>query len=160
MADRDPRLTGLTNYSAYLDDYAGWLAAQSGLLREGRYNELDIEHLLEELDILAGSDFKAFIGAIRIVLIHMLKWDIQTDLQSASWATSIRSHREQMLDDLAKRPSYKARIDEAVTAAYRRARVVAADQTGLPIKTFPETCPFSWSEIRDRPFIYVPPHER
>lgn len=160
MADRDPGLTGLANYSAYLDDYAAWLAAQAGLLRERRFNEIDLEHLLEELDGLAGSDFKAFVGAIRIVLIHMLKWDIQTDLQCASWATSIRSHREQMLDDFAKRPSYRARLDEAITSAYKRARVVAADQTGLPIKRFPENCPFSWSEIKDRPFIYVPPHER
>ena len=159
MADRDPGFGALANYPAYLDDYGAWIAAQAGLLRDGRYNDLDIEHLLEELESLAGSDFKAFVGAIRIVLIHMLKWDVQTDLRSASWATSIRSHREQMMDELEKSPSYKSRVGEAIQKAYRRARVVASDQTGLPIKTFPEVCPFSWDDIQARPFTYVPPHE-
>lgn len=160
MGEYDHTSFGRLNHPTYLDDYAAWLAMQAGLLREGRYNELDVEHLLEELDSLAGSDFKSFVSAIRIVLIHMLKWDIQSDLQSVSWATSIRSHRDQMMDELERSPSYKARIEEAIAKAYRRARVVASDQTGLPIKSFPEVCPFSWSEVQDRPFIYVPPHER
>jgi hypothetical protein len=160
MADRDPQIGNRANVAAYLDDYAAWLAEQAGLLREGRYNELDVEYLLEELESLAGSDFKAFVSAIRIVLLHMLKWDIQTDLHCASWANSIHSHREQMMDELEKSPSYKSRIDEAVIKAYKRARVAAADQTGLPLKQFPEICPFSWPDIRDRPFIYVPPHAR
>jgi hypothetical protein len=43
-------------------------------------------------------------------------------------------------------------LDQALTAAYRRARVEAARETDLPLSTFPEANPYSLDDIMSRPF--------
>lgn len=150
MGEYDPSLYERRNYPAYLEDYGSWIAAQIELLRDGQFDELDIENLLEEIEGLSRSNFDAFKSAIRIVLIHMLKWDIQTDYRSRSWAKSIDGHRVRVREQLEESPSYKARIEEAVAKAYRRARYDASKETRLPLKHFPETCPFTFDEIMTR----------
>ena len=154
MADQDPNLSR-GNYAEYVDDYAAWIAGQIGLLRDGRYGELDLEHLIEEVESLARSDFNAFVSAIRIVLLHMLKWDIQEDRRSRSWINSINGHRERVTEELSDSPSYQSRIDEAIDRAYRRARPAAADQTGMPLHKFSPKCPYSWDEIQNRPHVLL-----
>ena len=150
MGEYDPSFFERRNYPAYLEDYGAWITAQIDLLRDEHFDELDIENLLEELEGLSGSNFDAFVSAIRIVLIHMLKWDIQTDYRSRSWALTITEHRRRIERRLQKSPSYKARIDEAVTDSYRRARYDTAKETRLPLKSFPEACPFTFDEIMTR----------
>lgn len=150
MGEYDPSFYERRNYPAYLDDYGAWITAQIDLLRDGQFDELDIEHLLEEIEGLARSDFDAFKSAIRIVLIHMLKWDIQTDYRSRSWSVSIDGHRVRVWEQLEGSPSYKSRIDEAVAKAYRRARYDAAKETRLPLASFPEECPFTFDQIMTR----------
>jgi hypothetical protein len=150
MGEYDPSLYERRNYPAYLEDYGAWITAQIELIRDGQFDELDIEHLLEEIEGLARSDFDAFKSAIRIVLIHMLKWDIQIDYRSRSWAVSIDGHRKRVEEALEESPSYKGRIEEALAKAYRRARYDASKETRLPLSSFPEICPFSFDEVMTR----------
>jgi hypothetical protein len=150
MGEYDPALHERRNYPAYLEDYGAWVLAQLQLLRNGEFDELDLENLVEEIEGLARSDFDSFVSAIRIVLIHMLKWDIQSDYRSRSWAVSIDGHRIRVTQRLEDSPSYKSRIEEAVARAYRRARYDASKETRLPLKHFPTDCPFSFDEIMTR----------
>ena len=161
MGEYDPSFYERRNYPAYLEDYGAWITAQIELLRDGQLDELDIEHLLEEVEGLARSNFDSFKSAIRIVLIHMLKWDIQTNYRSRSWANSIDGHRVRVTEALEESPSYKSRIKDAVTKAYKRARYDASKETRLPLKHFPELCPFTFDEImtREHHLRDVPPDE-
>ncbi len=150
MGEYDPALHERRNYPAYLEDYGAWVLAQVELLRDGQLDELDLEHLIEEVEGLARSNFNAFKSAIRIVLIHMLKWDVQTSYRTRSWATSIDGHRLRVREELDESPSYKARIEEAMNKAYRRARYDAAKETRLPLSHFAELCPYTFDEIMTR----------
>lgn len=154
MADRDPQIGVGHNYPAYDADYAAWLDAQVEALREGKFDELDLEHLIDEVRSLGNSDFLRLESAIKLVLLHLLKWDIQTDHRTRSWAGSIAEHRERVEDELAKSPSYRARLDEAVSRAYRRARHKAHKETRLPRRSFPESCPYSWEDMMTRPVVW------
>lgn len=154
MADRDPQIATRWNYPAHEADYGAWIAAQAALLREGRFGELDLENLIDEVESLGRSDFLRFESAIKVVLLHLLKWDIQTDHRTRSWADSIKEHRLQVKDELERSPSYKSRIDEAVLKAYRRARAKAHKETKLPRRSFPEACPYTWADIMERPVVW------
>ncbi len=149
------------NYPAYEVDYAAWIDAQLGLLRDREFDELDLENLLDEVEGLAKSNFKAFVSAIRIVIVHMLKWDAQVDFRTRSWALSIDEHRRRVQYELKDSPSYKSRIDEAVARAYPRARHDAMFETKLSYNGFPETCPFTFDEImtREHHLRDVPPDQ-
>lgn len=153
MADRDPQISGRVQ-SAYEADYGAWVTAQADLLRSGRFGDLDLENLIDEVESLGRSDFHHFESAIKVVLLHLLKWDIQTDHRTRSWAVSIQGHRKQVLKELRDSPSYKARIDEAVEQAYLRARLKAHKETKLPFHAFPEICPYSWDDIIVRPVVW------
>ena len=67
-------------------------------------------------------------------------------------ALSIREQRLELDDVLADNPGLKPRTPEAITRAYRKARVQAAKETGLDETQFPEACPYSFGEITSRAF--------
>jgi hypothetical protein len=65
---------------------------------------------------------------------------------------SIKDQRiefEQVLED---NPGLKSRPDEALQRAYRRARLQAANQTGLEEEVFPISCKYSWDDILSQKF--------
>ncbi|WP_374944551.1 DUF29 domain-containing protein [Sphingomonas sp.] len=154
MAERDPQIVKGHNVSNYEADYGAWIALQAMLLREGRFSELDLNNLIDEVESLGRSDFHRFESALKVVLLHLIKWDIQTDHRTRSWADSIKEHRQQVQDELNRSPSYKSRIDEALPGAYRRARSKAHKETTLPRRSFPEVCPYSWVDIMERPVVW------
>jgi len=154
VADRDPQLGAGHNGSAYEADYGAWVASQAALLRDGRFDQLDLHHLIDEVESLGRSDFHRFESAIKIVLLHLLKWDVQTDHRSRSWADSIEGHRRRIGKELEDSPSYRSRIDEAVKEAYGRARLKAHKETRLPMRAFPEQCPYSWDDIVARSVVF------
>ncbi|MCJ2041836.1 DUF29 domain-containing protein [Methylobacterium sp. E-025] len=142
--------------TAYADDFYAWTQEQGARLRAGDLTGLDRENLAEEIESLGRSQFSSLVGAWRIVLLHMLKWDHQPSRRTRSWVISIATHRVAAADELADSPGLKSRRVEAMERAYRRARLEAADETGLPLKTFPETCPYTHDEMLTRPFAIDP----
>jgi hypothetical protein len=150
MAERDHLIALRSAEPGYEQDYAAWLDRQIGLLRDRRFDELDLPNLLDEVEGLSRSDFKSFVSAIEIVLLHMLKWDYQDLHRSRSWLLSIIEHRQRIADELADSPSYHVRVEDAVGRAYSTARAKAARETGLPLTTFPDACPYDWAAIITR----------
>ena len=51
--------------------------------------------------------------------------------------------------------SLRAFLPEAVAWAYPRGRKEAAKETGLPLATFPEVCPWSLEQLQDESFLPV-----
>ena len=45
--------------SLYEQDFSLWLEEQAALLREGRFDELDLVNLVEEIEAIARKDKKA-----------------------------------------------------------------------------------------------------
>ena len=152
MADRDPQIRSRRDYPAYEADYAAWISAQAAALQSGRFDELDIANLVDEVESLGRSDFAAFASAIEIVLIHMLKWQVQPERRTPSWVASIAEHRSRIAQALEDNPSYKARVEEAVVRAWRTAPAHAAAETNLPLKLFPKQNPFDWDAITQRAY--------
>jgi hypothetical protein len=50
-------------------------------------------------------------------------------------------------------PSLRTYLGEILEEEYRLARRKAAAETGLPISTFPEECPFTIEQVLDRDFL-------
>jgi hypothetical protein len=136
----------------YEMDFYTWTQQQGALLRAGRLDALDRENLAEEIESLGRNEFDKLVSFYRLVLVHMLKWDRQPSKRTRSWAGSIALHRVHAKQVLRDNPSLKSRRDEALERAYELARIQAATETGLPLRRFPETCPYSRSDINDRDF--------
>ena len=152
FATKRPKPLDEARAAPYQADFYSWTQQQGALLRADRLDALDRENLAEEIESLGRNEFDKLVSFYRSVLLHMLKCDHQPERRSRSWAISIVSHRDNAAEVLADNPGLKPRTEEALSRAYRRARLEAADETGLTIPTFPEACPYSLDEVFNRPF--------
>ncbi len=99
---------------------------------------------------MGRSEFDKLESALRILLLHLLKWDHQPAMRSRSWVLSIKEQRIQARKVLAGNPGLKPRLDEAIAGAYEEACIGAAKETGLDEDAFPPTCPYGFEEITRR----------
>lgn len=136
----------------YEHDYLGWVEEQVSLLRAGRLDELDAANIAEELSDMGKAELHRLQSALKILVMHMLKWDQQTEHRSTSWEGSIREHRRRIVRLISRNPGLKSRADEALADAYEDARGWASIETGIPEDEFPENCPYGWDDILKRPF--------
>lgn len=142
--------------SVYDVDFAEWVAWQVELLESRRFSELDIDHLIEEVSALSKRDYRKLESALRVILLHMLKWDFQPELRSESWRRSIHVQRNHVNGILSDSPSLKARIPEALASAYSDARTRAAFETTVFLSNFPGELPYTFDEIMQRKHDFAP----
>jgi hypothetical protein len=135
------------------DDLYSWAVRQAELLRAGRLSEIDPVAIAEEIDDVGEEEYYRLESALRVVMLHLLKWDHQHERRSRSWALSIREHRRRVLRRLRRSPGLKSQLDEALEAAYEDARLEASSETGLPLKIFPHKLPFDYSEVMERVIV-------
>jgi hypothetical protein len=131
----------------YADDLYGWVEDQIALLKNGRLSEIDADNIAEELSDVGNEQYDKLESAIRVVLLHLLKWDHQPSHRSRSWVLSIREHRRRIGRVLRKNPSLKPSIEEAMGEAYENARDDAMRETDLPPSAFPVQCAYNWETV-------------
>ena len=149
--DRKPS-TSDQPHPCYESDFYSWSLDQARLVREGRWDEVDRDNVAEEIESLGREQFNKLESALRVLLLHILKWDYEPQKRSRSWVLSIKEQRLALKAILADDPGLKPRIHEALTRAYGRACVRAAKETGLDETVFPETCSYSFDDITTRSF--------
>jgi hypothetical protein len=135
-------------------DLYSWARRQAELLRAGRLAEIDAVAIAEEIDDVGEEQYDKLESALRVLMLHLLKWDHQSDSRSRSWTLTIREQRRRVLRQLRKNPGLRSRLDEALSEAYEDARDEASAETGLPMRVFPVQPAFEYAEIMDRPMVW------
>lgn len=124
---------------------------QAALLRAGRVTEADVLNIAEEIEDVGKDEYYRLESALRVILLHLLKWDHQPERRSRSSWSSVTVQRDGVRDILQDNPGLKQSISKAIERAYRKARVEASAQTRKKLNVFPVQCPYDWDEIIDRP---------
>jgi hypothetical protein len=137
----------------YEQDYALWLDATCQLLRAGRWGELDLTNLLEELEDTGQSEKRALTSNLIVVLMHLLNYAYQPEQRSNSWRFTLKEHRRRLQEALNTSPSLKANFYQILADSYQEARDLAATETGLSLSHFPLECPYSSSQVLDRDYL-------
>lgn len=127
----------------YQSDYYTWARQQADALREGRFDALDPEHLIEELEAMGARERRELANRLTVLLTHLLKWPFQPSGQGASCALTIRVQRMDIADLLNDEPGLTPEIPQTFEKAYRKARLLAARETGMEEATFPEQSPYT-----------------
>jgi hypothetical protein len=140
--------------AAKAGDLYSWARRQAELLRAGRLTEIDAVAIAEEIDDVGEEQYDKLESALRVLMLHLLKWNHQSDSRSRSWSLTIREQRRRVLRQLRKNPGLRSRLDEALGDAYEDARDEASAETGLPMSVFPAQRPFDYPEIMDRPVVW------
>lgn len=151
----------MTDLSAlYQTDYAAWANRTAELLRGGRFAELDIEHLLEELGDMGKRERRELESRLLILLAHLLKWQYQPpflsepwgEFDGRSWRGIIVEQCQQLAMLKHQAPGLKSLFSESIIRIYPDAVDLASKETDLPPETFPPSCPYGVTQILDDHF--------
>ena len=138
-----------TNATLYEQDFYAWLQETAGLLRAGKWQDIDATTLAEELDAVRSQERREALRRLRRLMQHLLKWQYQPAGRQTghSWRSTIRTQRAALADMLEESPSMARELPTLLTKGYPLARQWASDDTHLPHATFPETCPWTAAQV-------------
>lgn len=137
----------------YDQDFFAWTAETAHLLRAGRFSEVDIAHVAEEIEDMGRRQRREVLSRLTVLLLHLLKWKRQPAKRSRSWQDTIADQRDELRRLFEDSPSLHRAVVMSLAKVYpdavRRARI----QTGLPMESFPRQCPFTRDQILDEDFL-------
>ncbi len=133
----------------YDRDFYAWANEQAELLRSGELSAADIANIAEEIESMGRSEKRELASRLRVLLLHMLKWQNQPERQGNSWRLSIENARDDITEHLADNPSLRAKLAEVMETAYRHARRDAAIETGIALAAFPAECPWTFDQAME-----------
>ena len=134
-------------YSLYGVDNEKWLAQTLKLLKEKRLENLDSEHLIEELEELSRRDKKTVERFLEQIIRHLLLlqyWTSEYEHNSNHWKAEIMSFRIQLNEDLTQ--NLRNHLRENKTKVYEKALKYVRQKTGYEI-LFPEDCPYTLEQL-------------
>lgn len=131
----------------YEQDFHAWALQNAGLIRAGRWEQIDRGHVAEELEDLGASKQQQLESRLRVLLGHLLKWQYQPHLRGRSGQATVKEQRYTIRRLLQKNPSLQSKWDETLQDAYRLGILLAVRETNLEESTFPENCPYTPAQI-------------
>ncbi|NGZ84422.1 DUF29 domain-containing protein [Duganella aceris] len=138
--------------SDYETDALIWTNTQIALLRAGKFDQLDLDNVISELEYQVRKDKREVAHRLIGLMTHLLKYKYQPERISASWIRTINGHRLEIAGILTQMPSLRPSLDAYVAKGYAKAVKDAAKETHLPLSTFPKENPFTVDQILDEDF--------
>jgi hypothetical protein len=147
----------------YENDFDLWLEQTVNQLENQQFEQLDLEHLIEELMDLGKSDKRSLESNLMILIAHLLKLKIQQEapeMMKGGWFDSVSEHRQRVLYDLEEMPSLKSHLETAIAKVYPSSRKLAIKEgkraklgVRVPLENeYPLNCPFTVEQILDEDF--------
>ncbi len=137
--------------SVYDQDFYVWTEVQAELLRQRRFDELDLTNLIEEVEGLGDSKKSAVLSNATVVIEHLLKLPHSpaTDPR-AGWIDAVLEHRNRLEYELT--PRLRQILEDELPRVYamarrtadRRLRVHGEDAAAAAL---PAACPYGVDQI-------------
>ena len=137
----------------YERDFYGWTQEQAQLLRNHEFTQLDLDHLIEEIEAMGRSERRQLANRLELLLMHLLKWHYQPALRGRSWALTIQEQRRRIAKLLRQNPSLQPLLQEIFTDVYEDAAFSAMRETGLALESFPAACPYTVAQVLDEEWL-------
>ncbi len=142
-------LSKITLTEIYEKDYYLWLLKTLELVKNREVNELDWEHLTEEIEELGNEQRRKVKSYLRQLLIHLLLyryWENEKACSGRGWLEEISNFRYELGLLLESKTLYNYFLN-SIDEVYQKARKRAIQKTQLSTFVFPEKCPFNVEEI-------------
>jgi hypothetical protein len=135
----------------YDHDFYVWTEAQAALLRERRFEALDLANLIEEVEALGRAERSKVLNNASVVIEHLLKLQHSPAKDPGEgWIDSVAQHRRRLEFDVTPRLAqilqdelprvYRVARRDALRALRRHGADAAAD-------ALPEDCPYTVEQI-------------
>jgi hypothetical protein len=135
----------------YNEDFYVWTQRQAELLRARKFEDLDLDHLIEEVAELGDTKLSAVLNNARVVMEHLLNLQHSpaTDPRHG-WRATVLEHRSRLEIELTPRLAQimNAELPRMYRLARRSATVSMRDRgEHAAADALPETCPYTADQI-------------
>ena len=137
--------------SLYEEDFHVWVQNQAELLRDRRFDELDLANLIEEVEDLGRALERSVRSRARSTIEHLLKLQYSPAQDPRlGWRATVRTQRSELLNDLT--PSLRRHLADNLPDLYARARHDAEGSLRDhgehdAADALPTTCPYALDQI-------------
>jgi hypothetical protein len=135
----------------YDEDFYVWTESQAESLRKRRFDALDLDNLIEEVEALGRAEKSGVLNNASVIIEHLLKLQYSPAQEPRNtWRASVREHRRRLRRDLT--PRLRQILDAEVPTLYAEIR----DDTAALLRDYgedaaanalPETCPYTLDQV-------------
>ncbi len=139
----------ISTESLYEEDFYAWTQQQAELLRRlpAIGNEIDLEHIAEEIEDLGRSDLRAARSLCQHIIEHFLKLEYSgLDEPADHWRDEIVEWRLQLEQILTRSIVAKLDLPGCYRTAIRLVRRLEREVPGL-MSRLPVECPYTLEQI-------------
>ena len=134
-----------------IDDYL-WIEETVKLLKEKKFDELDLENLIEELEDLGSEKRHKVESLLKQIIRHLLLleyWHREYEQNYRHWQSEVFNFRDQLNDRMTT--NFYHYLEENLAKIYQKARKYVQVKSGLD--TFPEDCPYTLQQLLDEDWL-------
>ena len=135
--------------SLYEEDFTLWAERQGALLRARRFEELDLDNLIEEVEALARKDRGEVESRAELILTHFLKLAYSPAPEPRrGWVRTVLTQRRALARMLTA--TLRDHLQNQLPESYRQARRMAAvemETDAIESEILPAECPYSIDEL-------------
>lgn len=138
----------------YDKDFYAWTQETVKALKNKSFDQVDLEHLIEEIEGMSARDLREIRSRLIILIAHLLKWEFQSENRSSSWTGTIVEQRDQLQTLLEQSPSLKTKLTLAINdpKIYKKALSIAVAETEINKNAFPNMLHYTVNQLLDDEF--------
>ncbi|MBF0537020.1 MAG: DUF29 domain-containing protein [Nitrospirae bacterium] len=152
LTDNNTLKDNITARALYEVDFYQWAFHNADLLRQGRFTEIDLENIVEELEDMARSNKRELVNRLAVLIMYLLKFQYQAKRRRGSWITTIGNQRTAIKLLLEDSPSLMNNIDTVIAKGFTAAKRKFEKETGISARELPETCLYTFEQLMDYGF--------
>ncbi|MFM2064202.1 MAG: hypothetical protein RLZZ507_3873 [Cyanobacteriota bacterium] len=134
------------------DDYL-WLLETIELLKQNRFDELDLENLIEELEDLGSEKRNAVESLLEQIIRHLLLlqyWTEESERNGHHWQAEIVNFRNQLKRRLTG--NLRNHLTKEMLNIYADALEYVKVKTKFKVD-FPEECPYTLEQLLNKDYL-------
>lgn len=142
----------------YEEDFYLWLKTTAEQLKKGKFTEVDLDNLIEEIESMGRSERHAIKSLLTRLLEHLLKltyWESERDRNGNHWNGEINNFRVEIQDLLGDSPSLKPYIQEIFESSYHNALETVRKKMGLSRGGLPDQVIFNLEQVLDNQWLPI-----
>ncbi|VXD12295.1 DUF29 domain-containing protein [Planktothrix paucivesiculata] len=143
----------------YEKDYFLWLEQTIKLLKNRHLNQIDYDHLIEELEELGNEQKRKVESLLEQIIRHLLLyqyWETEFQYNSHHWHAEIIGFRTQIKRRLTT--NLKQYLSQELLSIYADALKFVKAKTQLD--NFPQQCPYTFEQILDEDWLPTLTHSK
>ena len=139
-------------HTLYEEDFPLWAERQTTLLRARRFDELDLDHLIEEVEDLSRRERETVESHVETIMEHLLKLELSNAARPRrGWLVTVDKQRARLARKLTA--TLRNHLESELPALYaglRRPVARQLERDRVPADPLPAACPYKLDQIVDQ----------